>query len=28
MTLWHFGRENEYLFVEDALFNPKNGVVH
>ena len=28
MTLWHFGRENEYLFVEDALFNPKNGAVH
>jgi Smg protein len=28
MTLWHFGRESEYLFVEDALFNPKNGVVH
>ena len=28
MTLWHFGRESEYLFVEDALFNPKNGIVH
>ena len=28
MTLWHFGRESEYLFVEDALFNPKNGVMH
>ena len=28
MTLWHFGRESEYLFVEDALFNPKNNIIH
>lgn len=28
MTLWHFGRENEYLFIEDALFSSKTAMIH
>ena len=27
MALWNKGREKDYLFVEDALFNPRGQTV-
>lgn len=28
IALWNIGREKDYLFVEDALFNPRGLTVH
>ena len=28
IALWNEGREKDYLFVEDALFNPRGLAVH
>jgi Smg protein len=28
MALWNEGREKDYLFVEDALFNPRGLTIH
>ena len=28
MALWNQGREKDYLFVEDALFNPRGQTLH
>ena len=28
MTLWQNGRENDYLFVEDALYKPDQNRMH
>lgn len=28
IALWNEGREKDYLFVEDALFNPRGSTIH
>jgi Smg protein len=28
IALWNEGREKDYLFVEDALFNPRGMILH
>jgi hypothetical protein len=28
MTLWNSGRENDYLFVEDALYQTEQSSLH